>query len=81
MDTSWWLDEEHVFEVRYRASPQSVSVRFDWNYCAFVYAPVEIETETFAFLIHVVSDATPASGAAFELRELALEERDDLKRW
>jgi len=82
MNTSWWLDEEHGLELRYHASPQTVSVRFDWNYCAFVYdAPVAIETETFAYLIHVASAATPASGTAFEPWEFALEERPALDLW
>jgi len=82
MDTTWWLDEEHIFELRYHASPQSVSVRFDWNYMAFVFVPVEIETETFSFRIHVADSAdADSSVASFELWEFALEQHAVLNRW
>jgi hypothetical protein len=79
MDASWWLDEEHLFELRYHASPQSVSVRFDWNYMAFVYAPAAIAADTFTFRISVDTPDEPDGG--FELWEFTLEEREDLPRW
>jgi len=82
MDTSWWLEEEHLFELRYHASPRSVSVRFDWNYMAFVYASSTIDADSFTFRLHA-EDATPneAPSPAFALWEVVLEERESLPRW